>query len=82
MEQIFCDISAVLGAQTPQKAAEMLKASVREMFSEYPVPVPDEKELLELSGSVNEGRLKNNPVIPGSNDFRVLYEKILGSFQD
>ena len=82
MEQIFCDISAVLGAQTPQKAAEMLKTYVREMFSEYPVPVPDEKELLELSGSVNEGRLKNNPVIPGSNDFRVLYEKIQGSFQD
>ena len=78
MEQIFCDISAVLGAQTPQKAAEKLKTSVREMVSEYPVPMPDEKELLELSGSV----LKNNPVIPGGADFRELYEKILGSFQD
>ena len=79
LEQIFKDISAVMGCNTPMEAIALFKRMMIEMEMSNPVSDISHRilDIELLSSSVNPIRLKNNPIELGENVIQYLYKEIL-----
>ncbi|SEA55404.1 Alcohol dehydrogenase, class IV [Xylanibacter ruminicola] len=77
LSDIFVEISAAMGCNSPKDAIAMFRQMMDEMKLVNPVAVNRDEELKVLSTSVNSVRLKNNPVRIGETTAYSLYEKIV-----
>ena len=74
---IFKKIAKSMGCETPGKAIVLFRQMMVEMGLKNPVAVNKEEELEVLSASVNQVRLKNNPIQPSDLYVRFLYSIIV-----
>lgn len=77
LESIFYDISKSMGCDTPMKAIESFEKMMKEMGLNNPVATNKEVEVNLLSSSVNQVRLKNNPILLTDTGIRDLYLEII-----
>ena len=77
LELRFSRLAALLGAATPQEAADQWERRLERWQMAQPQSLRREDDLEELSASVNTQRLGNNPVRLSREDLRGLYERIL-----
>ena len=77
-QQVFADIAAAMGGETPSAAVGLFRAMMHEMGLENPEGGKTRELTLEtLSQCVNPTRMKNNPVVLDSVACRLLYDRIL-----
>ena len=76
LEQVFSDIAHAMGQPDVDAAIARFEALLRELDLQHPGPQA-EGDLAMLVGSVNQQRLKNNPVALSEDAIRALYQKIL-----
>lgn len=75
---VFSDIAAAMDAATPAGAVGLFRGMMAEMGLENPQAGRDREALLEeLASSVNQTRLRNNPVPLDGDTCRQLYDKII-----
>ena len=72
---VFDELAGVFGADSPEKAADLFEKFFDALGLETPGAKPDDIDILKVS--VNQERLKNNPVIPDENDIEAIYKEIL-----
>lgn len=77
LESIFIKISHAMNCESVEKAICCFRDMMKEMELERPLSIKREEELKMLSKSVNQIRLKNNPVKLEENVIVDLYENIL-----
>jgi len=71
----FGELARAMGEDTPQAAAEKFNGIFEKLDLE--IPQAKEEDFAMLAGSVNPGRLKNNPVGIDTATAEKLYRKIL-----
>lgn len=76
ISEMFLSLAAIMGQSEPLKSAEMFQDILDELEMQIPKPKADDYEI--LIRSVNEDRLKNNPVKLNYSDISKLYHEILG----
>ncbi len=77
MLSIFLQISEGMGVKNPTEAITVFRELMKDMEMKNPMAVNREKELYELSKSVNPVRLKNNPVALSYYIAKELYSIII-----
>ena len=77
MLRFFDEIAAAMGASSPCKAIAFFRQMMKDMDLQNPMSGDRESELSLLSKSVNQVRLKNNPVVIDEAQARKLYETIV-----
>ena len=75
--EIFEEIAKALGAKNAEEAPEVFRGMIERLGMEYPKSENRDADLIKLVGSVNVGRLSNNPVGPTREDLFEMYEKIV-----
>ena len=76
--QVFEEIASILGYKTSSETIKGLRKMLNSYDMENPKCLGDrEKEITELSTSVNTIRLKNNPIQFSYEQIRDMYERIL-----
>lgn len=73
----FKEIAGLLGCETPHKAVNFIENIIGDFGLAKPFSQNRSLELKELSKSVNQERLRNNPVLMTENVLYGLYEKII-----
>lgn len=74
---VFQQISTGMGVNNPTEAITLYKNIMKEMEMKNPVSMKREEELDMLSKSVNQMRLKNNPIFINSSIAKELYSLII-----
>ncbi len=77
LTDIFAQISKAMGCDNPSLAIAEFRTMMHEMELMNPVAGNLEKELNELSTSVNPIRLKNNPIVISEQTATSIYQIIL-----
>ena len=77
LSHIYNDIAKAMGADNPFAALDIFISLMSEIEMENPVSNIRNEELEILSTSVNQIRLKNNPVILHPSSIKRLYEAIV-----
>jgi Alcohol dehydrogenase, class IV len=77
LEQIFNNIAATMGCNTPKDAIAFFENILLEMELQNPESVNKSDDLGVLSKSVNPIRLKNNPVLLDEGAILSLYSNII-----
>lgn len=77
LEQIYKDIAAAFGAESPYAAHDVFISMLKGMEIQDPVSSSHSSDISILASSVNPIRLKNNPVELNEETIRCLYEKIV-----
>lgn len=77
LEQIYKDIAAAFGAESPYAAHDVFISMLKYMEIQDPVSSSHSSDISILASSVNPIRLKNNPVELNEETIRCLYEKIV-----
>ncbi len=75
LKSVFEQISKALGCGSTEEAKEKLESIYKVL--ELDTPKADQEQINELTDSVNEQRLKNNPIALDKATIRQLYEQIL-----
>lgn len=77
LQEMFGTLAEALGHKTPAQAAAWFAALVQALALPQPGPVGPQ-DIALLAGSVNQSRLKNNPVALDAAALETLYRQILG----
>lgn len=77
LKSIFSDIAHSLNSASPELAIETFYKMISKMEITYPRAENKEKDIQELSDSVNPIRLKNNPIVLNNNVISSLYKAII-----
>ncbi len=73
--EMFMSLASIMGQSEPLRSAEMFNNILNEL--EMQIPRPEARDYEILIKSVNEDRLKNNPIKFSYNDISKLYHEIL-----
>lgn len=76
LRKTFRELAAAMGKDTPEEAADAFGKLAADLGLEPPAAVT-EQELTTLINSVNETRLRNNPVLPGRDGIEEIYRDLL-----
>lgn len=76
LRETFRELAAAMGKDTPEEAAAAFGKLAADLGLEPPAAVT-EQELNTLINSVNETRLRNNPVLPGRDGIGEIYRDLL-----
>ncbi|MCR4655905.1 MAG: phosphonoacetaldehyde reductase [Lachnospiraceae bacterium] len=74
LNESFALLADGMHCMGPTGASEEFSEILDRLGLEVPTPEPGDIDI--LVSSVNQERLKNSPIVPGSNDIRKLYMKI------
>lgn len=77
LQEMFGTLAQAMGCGTPAQAAAQFAALVQGLKLPQPGPVRPQ-DIALLAGSVNQSRLKNNPVALDADALQMLYRRILG----
>ena len=77
LSAVFDDISRAMGCQTVVQAISLFRKMMAEMEMGNPVSSNLDADIRLLATSVNPVRLKNNPVVLGSDAICLLYKTII-----
>lgn len=76
LKKAFQMIGEAIGYQSVEAAADYVERVYEEL--KLIVPIPNKNQFDVLCGSVNDDRLKNNPIRLDKDDIRILYRRIFG----
>ncbi len=75
LKHIFSDLSDLFGAKLPQDGVAAYSAFLKKLSLLHPLAKPE--DIYALSESVNEERLRNNPIKPGKEALKDMYCRIV-----